>query len=158
MPRQPDPDLEDRILKAAHVLWKRGGEKALTLRAVARVAGTNTPAVYRRFKDRKDLLLALLRHYQNELGDQFRNTHSIEDTAEVYIDYLVQHPHAYELLLTHGNELRSPKRNSRRPQPIRESRPIPDGHEAELRAACRSAVKTLLDGAGCATVKTTVKM
>ena len=21
MPRQPDPDLEDRILKAAHVLW-----------------------------------------------------------------------------------------------------------------------------------------
>jgi len=200
MPRKPDPELEHRILNAAHTLWKRGGEKALTLRAVARVAGTNTPAVYRRFKDRKDLLLALLRHYQNELGDQFRNTHSIEDTAEVYIDYLVQHPHAYELLLTHGNELRSPKRNSRRPQPIRESRPsfalveqrlaerlggapkdhtktalalwamsqgaagillsktIPDGHEAELRAACRSAVKTLLDGAGCATVKTTVKM
>src|SRR5208282_3832409 len=102
MPRKPDPELEHRILNAAHTLWKRGGEKALTLRAVARVAGTNTPAVYRRFKDRKDLLLALLRHYQNELGDQFRNTHSIEDTAEVYIDYLVQHPHAYELLLTHG--------------------------------------------------------
>ena len=60
MPRQPDPDLEDRILKAAQALWKRGGDKALTLRAVARAAGTNTPAVYRRFKDRRDLVRSLL--------------------------------------------------------------------------------------------------
>lgn len=188
MPRKPDPDLEDRILKAAQVLWKRGGEKALTLRAVARMAGTNTPAVYRRFKDRKDIVLALLRHYQRELGDEFRATDSIEDTAEIYVEYLVRHPHAYELLLAHGNELRAPKKSAR-PQTIREGRPnfalveerlakrlggspkdhtktalalwamaqgaaaillsetISGGHEAELRAACRAAVKVLIDGA-----------
>ena len=61
MPRHPDPDLEDRILKAAHRLWQKGGEKSLTMRAVARAAGTNTPAVYRRFKDRHDLVRGLLR-------------------------------------------------------------------------------------------------
>ena len=44
MPRHPDPDLEERILKAAHALWRRGGDKALTMRVVARAAGTNTPA------------------------------------------------------------------------------------------------------------------
>jgi len=41
MPRQPDPGLEDRILNAAQRLWKKGGETALTMRAVARLAGTS---------------------------------------------------------------------------------------------------------------------
>ncbi len=55
MPRRPDPDLEGKILDAAQKLWKKGGEKALTMRTVARAAGTNTPAVYRRFRDRDDI-------------------------------------------------------------------------------------------------------
>ena len=38
MPRQPDPELEGRILHAADVLWRRGGEQALTMRAVAKAA------------------------------------------------------------------------------------------------------------------------
>ena len=56
IPRQPDPELEARILEAADALWRRGGEKALTMRAVAKAARTNTPAVYRRFKDREHLI------------------------------------------------------------------------------------------------------
>ena len=59
MARQPDPDLEDHILNAARKLWKKGAGKALTMRAVARAAGTNTPAVYRRFPRREDILRAL---------------------------------------------------------------------------------------------------
>jgi AcrR family transcriptional regulator len=185
MPRKPDPDLEDRILKAAQLLWKRGGEKALTLRAVAKAAGTNTPAVYRRFKDRKEIVIALLRYYQADLAKQFRDTDSIEEIAEVFVDYLVKRPHAYELLLAHGRELIPPARPGRKPAAIRESRPnfasleerlarrlggspedhtklalalwslaqgaaaillsraIPEGHEEELRSACRAGVKKL---------------
>ena len=71
MPRQPDPDLEERILKSAQVLWKKGGEEALTMRAVARAAKTNTPAVYRRFKDREDLLRGLLRRIGQQIGKIF---------------------------------------------------------------------------------------
>ena len=59
MPRHPDPDLEQRILAAASRLWARGGEKALTMRAVAKAAGTTTPTVYERYRDRDDILRAL---------------------------------------------------------------------------------------------------
>ena len=122
MPRKPDPDLEARILKAALMLWRRGGEKALTMRAVAKAAKTNTPAVYRRFKDRTDIVAALLKQYQADLGKHFESAASIEETAEVYIDYLLTHPHSFELIVAHGAQLSRAKKPARR-QPIRESRP-----------------------------------
>lgn len=188
MPRHADPDLEDRILKAAHSLWHRGGDRALTLRAVARAAGTNTPAVYRRFKDRQDLLRGLLRRIANRIREDFEASGTIEGMAEAYVESAVKLPHEYELFYGHVHELSPPKRPGR-PRPIRESRPnfglvekrlaerlggrpgdhtqlglaiwatlhgtatlllskgIPEGHEAELRSACRAAVKALLDGA-----------
>ncbi|MGP0021265.1 MAG: TetR/AcrR family transcriptional regulator [Candidatus Sulfotelmatobacter sp.] len=189
MPRHPDPDLEERILKAAQALWKRGGDKALTLRAVARAAGTNTPAVYRRFKDRRDLVKGLLMRTVSRLGKSFSADETIEKLAETYVESALADPHEYELFYTYGYEL-SPPKGSGRPKPIRESRPnfalverrlaerlggqpadhtrlalalwalmhgntmlllsksIPEGHEEELRSACRAAVKSLLDGAG----------
>jgi len=189
MPRHPDPDLEERILKAAQTLWNRGGDKALTLRAVARAAGTNTPAVYRRFKDRRDLVRGLLMRTVSRLGKSFSADETIEKLAETYVDSALADPHEYELFYTYGHEL-SPRKGSGGPKPIRESRPnfalverrlaerlggqpadhtqlalalwalmhgntmlllsksIPEGHEEELRSACRAAVKSLLDGAG----------
>jgi AcrR family transcriptional regulator len=185
MPRQPDPDLEDRILNAAQILWKRGGEKSLTMRAVARVARTNTPAVYRRFKDRRDLVRGLLLRTVARLRTHFEAGENVEGMAEAYIEEALRLPHEYELFYTYGHEL-LPARGSGRPRPIRESRPnfaflevqlakrlggspedrtrlalalwatlhgtvelllsksIPDGHEAELRVACRTVVKTLI--------------
>jgi AcrR family transcriptional regulator len=189
MPRHQDPDLEERILKAAQALWKRGGDKALTLRAVARSAGTNTPAVYRRFKDRRDLVRGLLMRTVSRVGKTFDAHQTIEEMAESYVNLALEEPHEYELFYTYGHEL-SPARGSGRPKPIRESRPnfalleqrlvkrlggsakdhtqlalalwalmhgstmlllsksIPDGHEPELRAAFRTAIKSLLEGAG----------
>jgi len=187
MPRHPDPDLENRILNAAQALWKRGGEKALTMRAVARAAGTNTPAVYRRFKDRRDLVRGLLLRIANRIREDFSTASTLEEVAEAYVDSALRMPHEYELFYTHSRQL-SPPRGSGKPRPIRESRPnfrfveqllakrrggspedqtqlalaiwailhgtttlllsrsIPDGHEEELRVACRAAVKTLLQG------------
>jgi AcrR family transcriptional regulator len=49
MPRHPDPFLEGQILDAAAGLWRKGGDKALTIRAVAQAAHTTTPTIYRRF-------------------------------------------------------------------------------------------------------------
>jgi AcrR family transcriptional regulator len=122
MPRQPDPDLEARILKAAHGLWKRGGEKSLTLRAVAVAAGSNTPAVYRRFKNRQEIVRALLRRHQAELGDRLRYCGSIEEMAEAYVEYALSHPHEFELFYANVRELSS-RKGSERVCPIRESRP-----------------------------------
>jgi AcrR family transcriptional regulator len=189
MPRHPDPDLENRILNAAQTLWKRGGEKSLTMRAVARAAGTNTPAVYRRFKDRQDLLRGLLRRIAAQIREHFEAGETVEELAEVYVEYALRLPHEYELFYSHVREL-SPPKGPGRPRPIGESRPnfafvqqqlarqlggspedhthlalaiwatvhgttmlllsksIPSGHEEELRAACRAAVKALLQEAG----------
>jgi AcrR family transcriptional regulator len=122
MPRHPDPDLEDRILKAAHALWKRGGEKSLTMRAVARAAETNTPAVYRRFKNRRDLVRGLIRRIQADLFTRFQASKSLEGMAEAYLEYALQHPHEYELFYTHSRELHVP-RKSGPVRPIRETRP-----------------------------------
>jgi AcrR family transcriptional regulator len=188
MPRHPDPDLENRILNAAQVLWKRGGEKSLTMRAVARAAGTNTPAVYRRFKDRRDLVRGLLRRIAARIREDFEAGESVESMAEAYVDSALRLPHEYELFYSHVHEL-SPPKGPGGPRPIGESRPnfafvqrrlaerlggspedhthlalalwatlhgtstlllaksIPEGHEEELRTACRMAVKALIDGA-----------
>src|ERR1700687_4061325 len=121
MPRQPDPDLEGRIVHAADVLWRRGGEKALTMRAVARAAHTNTPAVYRRFKNRQDIIRGLLKQTVGRIGEQFASG-SLEQRAESYVDYALQPPHEYELFYTYANKL-SPTTVDGRPQPIRDSRP-----------------------------------
>ena len=189
MPRHPDPHLEERILKAAHKLWKRGGDKALTMRTVARAAGTNTPAVYRRFKDRKAIVRALLLRTVSRIGSVFEAGETIEDVTEAYVNEALNDPHEYELFLANVHEL-SPPRSPGRVRPIRESRPnfgllerrlakklggapeehtqlamavwalvhgtttillskaIPDGHEEELRSACRTALQALLDGSG----------
>jgi len=120
MPRHPDPDLEERVLKAAQVLWKRGGEKALTMRAVARAAHTNTPAVYRRFKNRQDIIRALLKRIVARIGEQFASG-TLEQMAESYVDYALQQPHEYDLFYTYAHEL-APTKVAGRPRPIREAR------------------------------------
>ena len=122
MPRHPDPDLQERILNAAQKLWKKGAEKTLTMRAVARAAGTNTPAVYRRFRNREDILQALLRRIQQEVGDALRPCHSAEEVCEGYLEYALKHSHEYELFFTHAFRLPPPVRTGRR-LPLRESRP-----------------------------------
>jgi len=123
MPRHPDPDLEERVLKAADALWKRGGEQALTMRAVARAAGTNTPAVYRRFKDREDLIHGLLLRIADRIRAEFaQGGEELEDMADTYVDFALRHPNEYELFYTHGR-LMSPRKGRGTPRPIRESRP-----------------------------------
>ena len=184
MPRLPDPDLEERILHAADVLWRRGGERALTMRAVAKAAKTNTPAVYRRFKDRQALVKGLLLRIAGRIRENFSQKGTIEEMADAYVDYALEQPNEYALFYSHSRHLSPPKGHGT-PRPIRESRPnfalteellarqlggsaedhtqlalalwailhgtttllitksIPEGHEEELRGACRGAVKRL---------------
>jgi len=104
MPRPPDPDVEDRILNAAQKLWNKGAEKALTMRAVAQAAGTNTPAVYRRFANRQEILRVLLLRIQQEVVDLLKFSRSPEDVCERYLDFALSHPHEYELFHIHARE------------------------------------------------------
>ncbi len=123
MPRHPDPDLEGRILKAADALWKRGGTKALTMRAVARAAGTNTPAVYRRFKDRQDLVRGILLRVGNRIREYFQQQQTLEQMAEAYVQFALDNPNDYQLFYSEAGLLNAPRKRGAALAPIRDSRP-----------------------------------
>jgi len=98
MPRHSDETLESHILEAAYQLWTQGGEKALTVRAVARAARTTTPTVYERFRDKREILERIRRRALQKLFDLLRRTGSLEDFPQTYLDFAVSHPHEYRLV------------------------------------------------------------
>ena len=98
MPRQPDPQLEQRILDAACRLWSRGGEKSLTMRGVAKAAATSTPTLYERYHNRDDILRAVRIQTRVELFAALSRTRSLTQACERYLEYALDHPHAYEML------------------------------------------------------------
>lgn len=98
MSRQPDPDVEKRVLDAAEKLLHRGGEKAVSMRKVAGAASTNTPALYRRFRNRQDILKALVRRHQEALFKELERCSSIPEASECALEYALKHPREYELL------------------------------------------------------------
>lgn len=156
MPRLPDPNLESKILDAAHKLWKKGGEKSLTMRAVAKAAETNTPAVYRRFRDRDDILRALLQRFRLDIAAHLEGVSSLQEACERYLDYALSHPREYELFFQREYELFYSARAMRagvKPvaQPVRDAMTqtakqelgeSPDGHQRFL-----LGVRMLVNGA-----------
>jgi AcrR family transcriptional regulator len=98
LPRQADPQLEQRILEAASRLRARGGEKALTMRAVAEAACTTTPTVYERYRDRDDILRALRLKTRTELFATLRHSTNLVEACQSYLEFALQHRHAYEVL------------------------------------------------------------
>jgi AcrR family transcriptional regulator len=98
VPRQPDPSLEHRILDAASRLWARGGEKALTMRAVAKASRTTTPTVYERYRDRDDILRALRLRTRNELFAAISHTRTLHQAVLAHLEFALDHSHAYEVL------------------------------------------------------------
>jgi AcrR family transcriptional regulator len=96
--RRADPELEDKILRAAHKLWKKGGEKGLSMRKVAKEARTTTPTVYSRFKTKQEILGALLRRIQQDLKAVIDSCENPEQAGQRLLDFALNHPHEYELL------------------------------------------------------------
>src|SRR5215472_1580300 len=123
MPRHPDPDLEERILKAADALWIRGGARALTMRAVVWAAGTNMLAVYRRFKNREDLVKGILLRVGDRIRAKFQYRQTLEEMAEDYLQFALENPNDYQLFYMEAHLMNPPRKHGGRLAPIRESRP-----------------------------------
>jgi AcrR family transcriptional regulator len=98
MSRHPDEALEGHILDAAYQLWKRGGEKALTMRAVAEAAHTTTPTVYERFRDKRQILECLRSRGQMALYSILKDAATLDDFPRLYLDFALHHKHEYELI------------------------------------------------------------
>ena len=104
MPRRPDPSLDKRVLDAAWRLWK-GGDKRLSLRALARAAGTSTPAIYRHFRSRKEILRALLLRLRHDLYQRLAGTATMEDAFDAYLDFALRHRQEYQMFYAQQYEL-----------------------------------------------------
>ena len=98
MPRVADPDLPNRIIDAADVLWRTGGDAAVTIRGVAAQAGTTTPTVYSYFKDREALLTALRSVVYQRFRDYMSKATTFAETCERHLEFGERHPREYDLL------------------------------------------------------------
>lgn len=97
MPRTTNAALTGRILEAARRLWHEKGEKGLTLRAVATAAGTTTPTVYQRFRNRQELVDAIARQIQAEVLRVVETSDSLEHACARYLRYAREHRRDYVL-------------------------------------------------------------
>lgn len=87
--RPRDPAVDEVVLAAAESLVTESGYSALTITAVAQRAGTNKPAVYRRWASRQHLAIDLLGRLL--LPDAPADTGSIETDLLTNLRWLVDH-------------------------------------------------------------------
>lgn len=109
MPPHADKQLQERILKAAQRLWKTRGEHGLTLRAVAREAGTTTPTVYKRFRSKEAIKIALAQRCQAQLNEALFATPTIDDLNRTYLRFAKENPHEYQLICSTWTDLFHPE-------------------------------------------------
>lgn len=98
MPRAADQQLQERIVKAAYRLWRARGEKGLTLRAVAKQAGTTTTTVYKRFRNREALRLAVARRVEQRLVKTVTSSADLKEFVQRYLHFAQTRPQEYRLL------------------------------------------------------------
>jgi AcrR family transcriptional regulator len=98
MPRLADQHLEAKIVNAARRLWRRHGAQSLTLRSVAREAGTTTTTVYKRFQNKEALLIALAELVQRKITSATTSAPTIEEAYRCFLAFAERHPHEYNLL------------------------------------------------------------
>jgi len=87
-------------VEAARKLFMKGGEKALSMRALARLAHTNTPAVYRRFRNRRAILHVIMERYQQDLFRALQLCTSPQEACQRVLEFALARPREYELFFT----------------------------------------------------------
>jgi len=98
MPRKADKRLEGRIVDAAYQLWSRGGEHALTMRAVAKAARTTTPTLYERFSDKHALLVFLRDRARERMFLALQPAKTTAEACRAGLRFTLEHGNEYLLL------------------------------------------------------------
>jgi AcrR family transcriptional regulator len=98
MPRKADERLEGRIVDAAYQLWSKGGERSLTMRAVALAAKTTTPTLYERFRDKHGLLTFMRERARNRIFLALKPAKTTFEVCQLGLQFMLEHGNEYLLL------------------------------------------------------------
>ena len=98
MPRRADQQLEGRIVDAGYRLWSEGGERALTMRAVALAAKTTTPTLYERFRDKHDLIEFLRVRARERMFSALQPAKSAVEACRLGLEFALTNGNEYLLL------------------------------------------------------------
>ncbi|HXE34637.1 MAG TPA: helix-turn-helix domain-containing protein [Verrucomicrobiae bacterium] len=98
MPRKADKQLEGRIVDAAYQLWSKGGEHAVTMRAVALAAKTTTPTLYERFRDKHDLIEFLRVRARERMYEALQPADSAAEACRLGLEFTLTNGNEYLLL------------------------------------------------------------
>jgi AcrR family transcriptional regulator len=98
MPRKADKLLESRIVDAAYQLWSKGGEHAVTMRAVALAAKTTTPTLYERFRDKHDLIVFMRVRARERMFSALQPAKSTLEICRLGLEFALANGNEYLLL------------------------------------------------------------
>ena len=91
-----------RIITAAQQIHRRHGIDAVSMRAVATSIGVTAPSIYRHFRDKEELLNALIEagHAQLEdyLADSPAGARRVGGMMRQFLRFAFDHPRLYELM------------------------------------------------------------
>jgi len=98
MPRKADKQLEGRIIDAAYQLWSKGGEHAVTMRAVALAAKTTTPTLYERFQDKHDLIVFMRVRARERMFAALQPAKAAAEVCRLGLEFAIANGNEYLLL------------------------------------------------------------
>jgi|HubBroStandDraft_6_1064221.scaffolds.fasta_scaffold234325_2 AcrR family transcriptional regulator len=147
MPRKPDKQLEGRILDAGYQLWSKGGERALTMRAVALAAKTTTPTLYERFQDKHDLIAFLRVRARERMFDALQPATSTAEACRLGLEFALRNGNEYLLLISDWAERLARKERMPSYEYVQEKLSVDLGGEAADYAKLALALVAQVHGA-----------
>jgi AcrR family transcriptional regulator len=108
MTRLKAPQRREQLIEVATKLFARGGYEATTTAAIAYAAGVTEPILYRHFKNKQELFVAIVRsvsdatlkHWQSIVAHEDDPTQRIKLICEAIPDHIKRNGDSYHVL--HG--------------------------------------------------------
>lgn len=96
----------DEILAAARSLFLKEGVERVTIRAICARVGVTAPALYRHFKDKREIIIGICNETFGALLERFRGIRAeetdplaaLKQMMESYVRFALAHQDAYRLL------------------------------------------------------------
>ncbi len=103
----------DEILTAARALFLAEGVERVTIRAICKRVGLTAPALYRHFRDKREIIIAICNETTLRLLHSFRAIRlrepdplaALRQMLEAYIRFALAHRDEYRLLFMTANNL-----------------------------------------------------